>query len=163
MFCVILYLENSDKARFSNLKKRVENDYVLNKSEYQRTVATVHSLLLKYQPTYNFNIIDQSNGVRNQLMFAQGGKTGDNKGDGKYKDQRPRRNLDRLNCTKCGDKGHYSGNSERSTKKNLKDDKGSLRKMKQLKYANKTPGGGEKNVGKCQRRLMQSHDGIPIQ
>ena len=29
----ILYLENSDKARFAVLKNRVENDYVLNKVE----------------------------------------------------------------------------------------------------------------------------------
>ena len=33
MLCAILYLENSDKARFPDLKKRVENDYVLNKAE----------------------------------------------------------------------------------------------------------------------------------
>ena len=31
MLCAILYLENSDKDRFSDLKKRVENDYALNK------------------------------------------------------------------------------------------------------------------------------------
>ena len=37
----ILYLENSDKARFSDLKKRVENDHVLNKAEYPRMVTTV--------------------------------------------------------------------------------------------------------------------------
>ena len=28
----ILYLENSDKARFSDLRKRVKNDYVMNKA-----------------------------------------------------------------------------------------------------------------------------------
>ena len=33
MLCAILYLENSDKARFDDLKKRVENDYVPDKSE----------------------------------------------------------------------------------------------------------------------------------
>ena len=33
MLCAILYLENSDKARFASLKKRVENDYGLNKTE----------------------------------------------------------------------------------------------------------------------------------
>ena len=32
MLCVILYLETSDKDRFSDLKKRVKNDYVLNKA-----------------------------------------------------------------------------------------------------------------------------------
>ena len=39
MLCAILYLDNSDKSRFANLKKSVENDYVLNKAEYQRTVT----------------------------------------------------------------------------------------------------------------------------
>ena len=39
MLCAILYLENSDKARFADLKKRIENDYVLNKAEYPRTVT----------------------------------------------------------------------------------------------------------------------------
>ena len=43
--CAILYLENSQKSRFANLKKRVENDYVLNKVEYPRTVA-------KYRVSY---------------------------------------------------------------------------------------------------------------
>ena len=33
MLWAILYLENSDKARFYDLKKRIENDYVLNKAE----------------------------------------------------------------------------------------------------------------------------------
>ena len=31
ILCAILYLDNSDKARFSDLKKHVENDYVPNK------------------------------------------------------------------------------------------------------------------------------------
>ena len=39
MLCAILYLENSDKARFADLKKRIENDYVLNKVECPRTVT----------------------------------------------------------------------------------------------------------------------------
>ena len=33
MLCEILYQENSDKARFSDLKKSIKNDYVLNKAE----------------------------------------------------------------------------------------------------------------------------------
>ena len=33
MIYAILYLEHLDKARFSDLKKHVENDYVLNKEE----------------------------------------------------------------------------------------------------------------------------------
>ena len=48
MLCTTIYLENSDKARFADLKKCVENDYVLNKAEYPRTVTTVQSLLLNY-------------------------------------------------------------------------------------------------------------------
>ena len=32
MLCAILYLENSDKDRFTDLKKPVENDYVMNKA-----------------------------------------------------------------------------------------------------------------------------------
>ena len=47
MLCAIIYLENSDKARFANLKKRFENDYVLNKAEYPRTLTSVQSLLFK--------------------------------------------------------------------------------------------------------------------
>ena len=83
MLCAILYLENSDKARFADLKKRVENDYVLKKAEYPRTVTAVQSLLLNYQPTYNSHRNSQSNRVINQLIFAQRGKTGDGEGDGK--------------------------------------------------------------------------------
>ena len=41
MLCTILYLENPDKARFANLKKRIENDYVLNKAEYPRKATAV--------------------------------------------------------------------------------------------------------------------------
>ena len=41
MLRAILYLENSDKARFADLKKRIEHDYVLNKAEYPSTVTAV--------------------------------------------------------------------------------------------------------------------------
>ena len=34
-------------ARFTDLKKRVENDYVLNKAEYLRTETAGQSLLLQ--------------------------------------------------------------------------------------------------------------------
>ena len=102
MLCAILYLDNSDKARFSDLKKRVKNDYVLNKVEYPRTVTAVQSLILNYQPNYNSNINSQSNGVSNQLVFAQRRKTGNNKDDRKEKEQRPRRNLDHITCKDCG-------------------------------------------------------------
>ena len=112
MLCAILYLDNSDKAKFSNLKKRVENDYVLNKAEYPRTVTVVHILLLKYQPNYKNNRNYQSNGVRNKLMFAQRRKTGDNEGNGKEKEQRPSRSMDHITCNDCREKCHYAGNSD---------------------------------------------------
>ena len=83
MLCVILYLENSEKSRFSDFKNHVENDYVLNKAEYPRTVTAVQSLLLNYQPNYKSNINYQSEGVGNQLMFVQRRKNGDGEGDGK--------------------------------------------------------------------------------
>ena len=112
MLCAILYLENSDKARFADLKKRIENDYVLNKAEYPRTVTAVQSLLLNYQPNYNSNRNYQSNRISNQLMFAQRGKTGDDEGDRKEKEQRPRRNLDHITCNHWGEKCHYAGNND---------------------------------------------------
>ena len=106
MLCTILYLDNSGKSRFADLKKRVENDYVLNKSEYSRTVTSVQSILLNYQPNYNSDRNSQSNGFISQLMFAHYGKTGDDEGDRKNKEQRPRINLYHILCNKCGDKGH---------------------------------------------------------
>ena len=77
MLSMILYLENSDKARFADLKKRIKNDYVLNKAEYPRAVNAVQSLLLNHQPNYNSHGNSQSNRVINQLIFVQRGKTGD--------------------------------------------------------------------------------------
>ena len=112
ILCEILYLENSDKARFFDLKKRVENYYVLNKAEYPRTVNAVQRLLLNYQHNYNSKRNSQSNGIRNQLMFAQQGKTGDEKDNKKYNEQRPSRKLDNISCNDCGEKIHYIGNSE---------------------------------------------------
>ena len=122
MLCAILYLENSDKARFADLKKRVENDYVLNKAEYPRMVTSVQSLLLNYHPNYNSHRNYQSKGVRNQLMFVQRGKTGDDEGDGKQKDQIPRKNLDHIPCNNCGEKIHYDGNNDCPTQYRLKED-----------------------------------------
>ena len=42
------------KNRFSDITKCVENNYVINKSEYLRTVIEVQRLILYYQPNYNF-------------------------------------------------------------------------------------------------------------
>ena len=77
MLCTILHLENSDDPIFADLKKRVENDQVLNKVEYPRTVTAVQIINLNYQHNYNSNTQYQSQDVRNQLMFAQHGKNGD--------------------------------------------------------------------------------------
>ena len=154
ILCAILYIENSDKSRFSNLKKRVENDYVMKKSEYPRTAAEVYNILLYYQHNYKYNSNSQSNGVRNQLMFAQYGKNGDGKGDRKEKKRRPRRNLDHITCNYCGEKGQYFGNSECSTQINLKEDVEEFRKKKQEKSANKPLGGGD------QKLLVNSKDAL---
>ena len=83
ILCATLNLENSDKARFADLKKCVKNDYILNKSEYPRTVIALHSLILNYQTNYNYNSQSQYQGFRNQLIFTQNGKPGDNKGETK--------------------------------------------------------------------------------
>ena len=146
MPCAILYLENSDKARFSDLKKRIKNYYVLNKAEYPRTVTAVQSLYLNYQPNYNSHINSQPNGVINQLMFAQRGKTGDNEGDGKEKEQRPRRNLDHIFCNDCGEKVHYSRNNDCPTQARIKEYADASIKMKQDKASNKPPGGGDQKA-----------------
>ena len=88
-------MENSDKARFADLKKRVKNDYVMNNAEYPKKVTALQSLLLNYQHNYNSNRNPQSNEVSNQLMFAQRGETGDDEGDRKEKEQIPRSQDDR--------------------------------------------------------------------
>ena len=72
-------------------------------------VTAVLSLLLNYQHNYNSNRNSQSKWVINQLIFAQSGKPGNKKGDGKEKDQIPRRNMDHITCNDCGEKVHYSG------------------------------------------------------
>ena len=76
MICDIFYLKNSNKARFVDLKKRIKNDYVLNKVECPRTVTGVQSLILNYQPNYNYNMKSQYQGVGNKMMFTQRGKMG---------------------------------------------------------------------------------------
>ena len=69
--------------------------------------------------------------MSNHIIFAQRRKTGDDKGNGKYKEQKLRRNLDHITCNYRGEKYHYAGNSEFSTQTKLKEDTGSFRKMKQ--------------------------------
>ena len=106
-------------------------------------MTAVHILLLNYQPNYNYNRNSQSNGASNQLMFAQRGKTGDDEGNGKENYQRPRRNLYHITCSNCGEKGHYAGKSYCKTKSELKENAAAFRKMKQKKYSNNLPGGGD--------------------
>ena len=84
MLHAIVYLENSYKARFSDLKKHVENEFFINKLEYPRNVNVLQILILNYQSDYNYNRKSQSQGISNQLMFAQLWKTGDNDGETKY-------------------------------------------------------------------------------
>ena len=75
-------------------------------------------------------------------MFAQHRKTGDNEGEGKEKEQRPRRNMDHTTCNDFGEKGHYSGNNDSPNQARLREDEEAFRNMKQEKSCNKTPGGG---------------------
>ena len=70
MLYKILYLENSDKSIFADIRNRVKNDYIFNKAEYSRTVTEVQSLLLNYQHNYNSNRQSQSQGVSNQILFV---------------------------------------------------------------------------------------------
>ena len=104
-------------------------------------MTAVQSLLLNYQPSYNYNRNYQSSGVINQIMFAQCVKTGDDKGKGKEKEQRPRRNMDHITCKNCGEKCHYAGNNDCPTQSRLKEDVEVFKKTKQEKYS-KTSGAG---------------------
>ena len=94
MLYTILYLEKLDQSIFTDLKKRVENNCALNKAEYPMIVTAVHSLLLNYQPNYNYSRQYQSNRVSNQLIFTQRGKTGDDEVKMKAKHLKTQINLD---------------------------------------------------------------------
>ena len=87
-------------------------------------------------------------------MFEQRGKTGDDEGDGKEKEQRPRRNLDHITCNDCGEKCHYSGNNDFPTRSRLKGDGEDFIKMKQDKLSNKPHDGGE------QKALVNVNDAL---
>ena len=105
--------------------------------------CSAHSLLLNYQPNYNYNRNSQYNWVSNQLMLSQSGKTGDDEGVVKEKDQRPKINLDHITCKYCGEKGHYDGNKYCPNQTRLKEDAETFRKIGQEKSYNKPPGGGD--------------------
>ena len=117
MIYTILYLESLYKARFGDLRKRVENEYVLNKEEYPSTVISVQSLLLNSQHKYNNNRKYQSQGVSNQLMFTQHGKTGDDEGEKKR--EKNLISLDHITFNDCGGKVQNEVNSGCSTKTKL--------------------------------------------
>ena len=74
-------------------------------------------------------------------MFAQHEKTGDNKGDGKEKEQRPRINMDHITFNDCGEKGNYAWKSDCTTQYKFKEDAEAFRKIKQEKSSNNPPGG----------------------
>ena len=75
-------------------------------------------------------------------MFAQHGKTEDDKGDGREKVQIPRRNLNHITCNDCGEKSHHYWNNDFPTQARLKDYAEAFRKMNQEISSNNPPGGG---------------------
>ena len=119
-----------------------QNYYVLNKTEYLRTVTAVQTQPLNYQPNYKYDRKSQPQGVLNQLMFTQHGKTWYDEGKAKYEKQKNQRNLDQITWNCCGRKYHYMGNSECSIQNNIKEDAEEFSNMKQGKYGNNTPGVG---------------------
>ena len=74
--CEILYLKKLDQDIFADLKKRVENYYVLKKSEYPSMVTKVQIQMLNYQHNYNSNRNSYSSGVINHLMLRNAVKLG---------------------------------------------------------------------------------------
>ena len=55
-------------------------------------------------------------------MFVQSGKTGYDECETKEDKQKPQRNLDHIAYNDFGEKGHYKGNSQCYTQKNIKED-----------------------------------------
>ena len=95
-------------------------------------------------------------------MFAQRRETGDEEGDGKEKDQRPRINLDHITCNDCGEKGHYAGNNDCPTQSRIKEDAEAFRKNEAGEILQQTPCWRiPESTGERQRRFVQSHDGVP--
>ena len=54
--------------------------------------------------------------------------------------------MGHIKCNYCGEKGHYDRNIKFYTKTKLKEDVESFRNMKQGKYDNNTPGGGDQKA-----------------
>ena len=90
MICTILYLGKSDNTCFDDVRKRINNEYVLNKAEYPSTFTAVQSLLINCQPNYDSNRQSQYQTFGNQLMFTQIGKTVDDEGEKKRIKQIPK-------------------------------------------------------------------------
>ena len=101
MLYVILYLENSDRASFSDLNKIFETYYVLNKSECPRNVAVIQILLLNYQHNNTSNRQYQYQCFSNQIIFSQWVKTGDYYGETKEGKQKKRKKLEHITCNYC--------------------------------------------------------------
>ena len=90
----------------------------------------MQSLRLNYGTNCNSNRKSQYNNVSNKIIFAQHEKNGDDEGETKYKNQKPRINLYHITCNDCG-KGNYAGNNECSTQTKPKEDVEQFRKMKE--------------------------------
>ena len=69
--------------------------------------------------------------------------------DGKQniRNKKNQKNLYHVPCKNYSVKGNYAGNSEFSTQTNLKEYVEEIKKIKQVKFGNKPPGGeGEQNI-----------------
>ena len=108
MLYTTLYLKNSYKSRFSDMKNCVEKSYVLNKSEYTNTVTAVQNILLNYQTNYSRQ--SKYQGARNQHMFTQRGNTEDDGGETKEKIKSPK-GTRTTSPVMNAKKGHYAGNT----------------------------------------------------
>ena len=95
-------------------------------------------------------------------MFSQHVKTRDYKGDRKENNQRPRINLDHITCNDCGEKVHYTGNSDCPTQANPKEDAEAFRKKNKKKSSNKPPGvGDQKDLVNVKESLFSLKMGAP--
>ena len=85
-----LYLENADSTRYGQLKKKLENNFLMKQRNYPQTVAEAQTLLNGFRAETNKTHPHQGSG----LAFAQGGAEGSD--------------YSKMTCWKCGKKGHLS-------------------------------------------------------
>ena len=130
MLSTIFYLENIDKIRFSDIKKRVGNDYILKQYDYPRIVTELQIPLLDYQHNYNSNIKSQSQGVVNQLMLAQCRNLEIMMVKQNTINKTPQINIDHITFNDFGEKVHYAVNRKSYKHTKSKEDAESFRKMK---------------------------------